>query len=153
MTLGPWLRHYWWSVASLLIGVGIALVGFEPAVTTLNPFWVMICCVGVVIVVLGVAHLTTTPNSSRSYKLLMSHLTIQQRYELRFYGTFGVVGSDGSRYRIGSQKSFGVHSEGRTYCAYPRGVPLYDVMLAQKLLLETNATGFKNVAYWRKSSM
>lgn len=86
-------------------------------------------------------------------RLLLRHLTRQQRRELKHLKAFFVSGADGRRYRIdlASHTNVAIEEDGRDlvrYCAIFSffGVPVYDLMLAQKLLLETSPEEFHKVA-------
>lgn len=83
----------------------------------------------------------------RAYQLLMESLTPLQRRSLTFRGSFYVRGSDGRMYQISERQAYNVRDANRRYCAYPRGVPLHDCLLAQKLLIETNVSHFKKTAF------
>lgn len=77
---------------------------------------------------------------SKAYELLMSHLDATQRESYASRGDFIVRGSNGERYLVGHNV---VTSYDRRFCGAPRGlIMLADVMLAQKLWLESDANGF-----------
>ncbi len=86
-------------------------------------------------------------------QLLLEHLSSGQRFALVARGYFGVRGSDGTMYRIRAKRKrnvvcssvFGSTSDGywvefeqRVGC-----LPLGDLLLAQKMLLETDAGAYK----------
>jgi hypothetical protein len=81
----------------------------------------------------------------RSLELLRENLTSAQRDELDTFGHFHVVGgATGRRYRIHRGYSMNVEqlgpndSRAGVLCFFPQGsLPIGDVMLAQKLALET----------------
>jgi hypothetical protein len=82
-------------------------------------------------------------------KLLLRVLTPGQREDYELHGYFAVQVARRGRFWILPSTFFNVlHAEtGNCYCAVPRGeIPLSDVMLAQKLLLENNAEAFFAVA-------
>jgi hypothetical protein len=86
-------------------------------------------------------------------RLLLDHLRAEQRAELEQHDYFHVVTADGQRryrIRIGTHGNVrrvrGDGVEDRSYCIQPNGVPTYDAMLAQALMLETDETEFLRVA-------
>lgn len=88
---------------------------------------------------------------TRAEMLLHSCLTIEQKDELTKKNHFHLyVGN--KKYRIergvsGNIKLLGENDVPKhQYCIHPNGVPIGDVMLAQKLLLETNEEEFLRVA-------
>lgn len=83
----------------------------------------------------------------RARKLLVEHLTREQREQYEKHGHFDVM-VQGKHYRI-EQGSHGnvrlLDGKGHTvesYCVQPRGVPDEDAMLSQKLALELAPTEF-----------
>ena len=91
---------------------------------------------------------------SRARQLLLDALTDEQRATFEKSGHLNVTVAGGKRtYRIRTGKSMNVdlldkagHVK-RTFCAYPtEGVPDFDAMLAQKLMLETDEGEFLSVA-------
>jgi len=88
----------------------------------------------------------------RAKALLHRHLTKQQRWELRAKKAFTVQGSDGNTYLIteGTANNVKRVKNGRpdfSLCVVSDyNLPVYDLMLAQKLLLETNAPHFVSLA-------
>ncbi len=87
---------------------------------------------------------------ARADALLRSRLTEEQRRELDAHGHFHMIASDGNTYRIRRQIAYNVRSVGpdsHDYCVITKStVPLPDQVLAQKLLLETNAAEFFRIA-------
>ena len=91
--------------------------------------------------------------------LFVRHLTPQQRFDWRTYRRFRVTGSRGGQYWLIGQYSHNViddHFDLRfgvaaavSYCvvfrAY-RAMPLYDTLLMQKLLLESDEGRFLSTA-------
>jgi hypothetical protein len=81
---------------------------------------------------------------SRSHRLLVDNLSDVQRAQFLAQGSFEVIGGDtGKRYRIKRERQLNVEEldgNGRltkSLCFMPKGgVPLGDMMLAQKLALE-----------------
>jgi hypothetical protein len=91
--------------------------------------------------------------SMRARALLHSQLTKEQRWELRASKAFTIVGRDGKTYRIteGSASNVLLLEEGsaiRRFCVVAKDLrlPVYDLMLAQKLLLETAPEDFHKLA-------
>lgn len=94
--------------------------------------------------------------AARAKKLLEENLDVEQLKEFSAKGVFHLITHrpDGEkrRYRIerGISRNVRLLDERgnvlRTYCAHPDGVPTEDVMLAQKLLLETDEDAFLKVA-------
>lgn len=98
----------------------------------------------------------------RARKLLVDHLTIEQRktYEERHYFDVG-VGDKSYRIHHGthgnvrlltripdSARALVDPAEVVSFCAQPDGVPTEDAMLAQKLMLETDERKFLEIANW-----
>lgn len=88
----------------------------------------------------------------RARALLHRHLTREQRWTLRV-GYFDVVGQDGRTYRVenGSCQNVWALEDGRkgtNYCIVAAGtrIPTYDMMLAQKVMLECDLAHFMSVA-------
>ncbi len=90
----------------------------------------------------------------RGLRLMRSWLSAEQLAQFDAHGYFDVIGSDsGKRYRILLGVAANIHELGRgdhprmTWCFVPSGylVP-GDVMLAQKIALETNEYGALAVA-------
>lgn len=94
-----------------------------------------------------------TPQA-RGLRLLRSWLSPQQRAQFDCEGQFDVVGSDsGRRYRISHGTSANVHEVdevgrlGTGWCFVPEGnLVVGDVMLAQKIALETSETSAMAIA-------
>lgn len=85
--------------------------------------------------------------------LLHSQLTKEQRWDLRATKSFTITGRDGRTYRIteGSASNVQLMEDGvpvRNLCVVARDLrlPTYDLMLAQKLLLETAPEDFHKLA-------
>jgi|SRR5277367_4370506 len=82
----------------------------------------------------------------KSIALLKSWLSPEQRKQFERCGQFDVIGSDTkTRYRINQDHSYNIHEmkngsrTGVRWCVVPTGrLPVGDVMLAQKLALETD---------------
>lgn len=91
---------------------------------------------------------------ARARELLRSHLDEAQRTEFDRSRSFIVVAPSGHRYRITAANTFNVQDETEhsDYCMQfrsdpdCRGVPLEDLMLAQKLLLECDEREFIRIA-------
>ena len=96
----------------------------------------------------------------RACELLREHLDDAQREEFDRSGSFVVVGQSGRRYRVRSQRTFNVRDETdcNDYCMQfrsdpqCRSIPLEDLMLAQKLLLECDEPEFLRVANRRSAT-
>lgn len=88
----------------------------------------------------------------RAEALLQDNLTQEQREMLARMQEFIVVGSKGKRYAIGRGNAHNVKElddggrKVKSLCALPSGVPVGDVMLAQKFLLETDEDAFLSIA-------
>lgn len=82
----------------------------------------------------------------RARCLLHQFLTREQRWSLRADGSFTVQAQDGNTYRVRYGKTVQLIENGQPvmgYCIHPREpIPELDVMLIQKLLLETNLQYF-----------
>lgn len=84
-------------------------------------------------------------------ELFLSMLTPDQLKQWKRNQEIIVHGSDGRRYRLNTNRVYNV-IEVKTeigFCAYPNSgavFPVYDIYLAQKLLLETNASAFLKLA-------
>jgi hypothetical protein len=89
----------------------------------------------------------------RSKALLCRLLTAQQSSEHTLHGCFSVAVPGRGRYWILPRTYFNVvHAEsGYSYCALPRvNVPVADLMLAQKLMLENDPNAFFRIANCRR---
>ena len=88
----------------------------------------------------------------RSLNLLVRCLTPAQRAEFKASNAFKVRGESGQRYRItyGTTANVEVLSQSgrvvRQLCAGPLDVPTPALMLAQKLMLETEESAFLRIA-------
>lgn len=94
--------------------------------------------------------------SVKARALLHSQLTREQRWELRATRAFTVLGRDGHTYLIteGSSSNVRLIEQGsptKSFCVVAKGLslPVYDLMLAQKLLLETAPEDFHKIAVVR----
>ena len=99
-------------------------------------------------------HARCETRSARGITLLRAWLSLQQNQQLEYHNYFEVTGCDsGKRYRIQHgmcQNVFELDSGGRPrmgWCFVPQGnlVP-GDVMLAQKIALETDERGALSIA-------
>ncbi len=96
---------------------------------------------------------------NKAMSLLKSVLDDQQIKDLESNSYFFLVGSAGNRYKINASYMIGnveeIDDDGMVakYCAHPMNVPIGDVILAQKVWLETDEEGFKRVAncHWRRN--
>jgi len=91
--------------------------------------------------------------NGRARALLHKHLTKKQRWELRATKAFTVIGQDGRIYQVteGSASNVFMLEDGEPiyrFCVVPKvtSLPMYDLMLAQKVLLENNIQLFLNTA-------
>lgn len=92
----------------------------------------------------------------RASALLRRHLSREQRVSFVSCGSFDVVSEWGRRYRITEGNCRNVYSLVRAedgewhplqcYCLMATGVPVGDLLLIQKLLLETNEQHFLQTA-------
>lgn len=94
----------------------------------------------------------------RSKALLYNCLAPQQIHDLETK-TYFIVDLKHSRYRINAHSCGNVTKIDEAgnllaqYCAAPQGVPLYDEMLAQKLMLEADEQGFLDIANVMRSRL
>lgn len=87
--------------------------------------------------------------AEKSKQLLISKLTPAQREEFQATNGFAVALRDGRRMRIEKKNTFNVTDLGTgvKYCTQSAtAVPIYDLMLAQKLMLEADPDSFFAVA-------
>ena len=85
----------------------------------------------------------------RARDLLLRMLTAKQRKEFELYGYFSVETPGRGSFWILPWRSLNVVEPGTgdCYCGVPEGrLPVYDLMLAQKLLLENDPQHFFSVA-------
>lgn len=98
--------------------------------------------------------------SKRSFELLESWLSESQREEFKQKDAFTVIGSgSGKRYRIRQMFAYGILAVDRydkplrEYCVVPKGgLALGDIMLAQKIALETDEWRTLKIANSRRPS-
>lgn len=96
----------------------------------------------------------------RSFELLESWLSESQREEFKRNGAFTVIGSgSGKRYKIRQMLAYGILAIDeydkplREYCVVPEGdLALGDIMLAQKIALETDEWRTLKIANSRRLS-
>jgi hypothetical protein len=99
-------------------------------------------------------HLLENTAEARGLRLLRSWLSPEQRAQLDSEGAFDVIGSDsGQRYRICYGTSTNIREvdragrPGNSWCFVPvGGLVAGDVMLAQKIALETGETAALMIA-------
>lgn len=89
----------------------------------------------------------STSAQRRARRLLGQHLTPRQQHDYRYKGYFDLRVASRHRYRIHREFNQNVRRGDRVYCAQPtrtgfQEVPVDDVVLAQKLLLEANEEEF-----------
>jgi hypothetical protein len=83
----------------------------------------------------------------RARTLFLAKLDRKQRWSWFFLRRFDVVGASGRSYSIFSYQAFNVRSGEREYCLQVQGrVPVYDKLLAQKLLIEADEQHFLTLA-------
>jgi len=97
---------------------------------------------------------------ARAEELLKQHLSEDQQQQFERDREFIVVGSRGTRYKIRENRGSVVAnisvlkddgSEGHRLCCHPRDcLPIADVMLAQKLWLESDEQQFLRVANYHE---
>lgn len=92
------------------------------------------------------------PAGRKARKLFLSALTADQLHSWNHYGVFVILGSDGRRYTIANGYAYNVTTREGKFCAYPDSVPDYDRFLAQKLLIETDAPLFREIANFASRS-
>jgi hypothetical protein len=82
--------------------------------------------------------------SERAWNLLAEHLDAQQLQDFKERGFFVVRAQSGIEYKIRYGEFRNIRAAtGWTLCAYPDGdMPIFDVLLAQKLMLEHDETRF-----------
>jgi hypothetical protein len=91
---------------------------------------------------------------ARARELLREHLSETQREQFERAGSFIVVAQSGRRYRIRTATTSNVRdeTEGADYCMQFRSdpqclsIPLEDLLLAQKVLLECDEPQFLRIA-------
>lgn len=89
---------------------------------------------------------------ARSLRLLLSCLDEEQKQELREKRCFKMFGRDGKKYLVTRRQHGNVslldenEKPVMNYCIVAEGVPIYDQMLTQKLLLEYDPTSFFETA-------
>ncbi|MET0856026.1 MAG: hypothetical protein ABWY27_04705 [Telluria sp.] len=97
---------------------------------------------------LGQETLQKSRVEQRSFSLLLSLLSQEQRHEFQVYGYFHVTGgSTGDTYRIRVDSAVNIDVLGQNgavkyhLCAHPMGnIPMYDVMAGQLLYLQDAAS-------------
>lgn len=89
----------------------------------------------------------------RARALFLSQLTPAQRNSWFWRRRFNAVAPSGRVYTIGAYRPFNICTHGAAFCVQVEGdVPLYDKMLAQKLLVESDEQRFLASANMRTSS-
>lgn len=90
---------------------------------------------------------------AKAKALLYHNITREQKWELRATEGFTIVGADGKQYRITEASSNNVKYvvngvEQQSLCVVTAGItlPVYDLMLAQKLMLECAPDAFWQLA-------
>jgi hypothetical protein len=93
----------------------------------------------------------------RAKALLFRYLVPEQKWELRAYRRITVIGQDGRTYRIYAWHGMNVRlvengQETYTFCIVPKPehrLPVFDLILAQKVLIETSLPDFFKLAVQR----
>ena len=94
----------------------------------------------------------------RAKSLLFKYLAREQKWELRGHGRITVTGQDGRIYRIYAWQGMNVRlveddKETKSLCVVPKpevtSLPVYDLILAQKVLLENDVDSFLKTAVIR----
>lgn len=125
-----------------------------------NSYWVTTRNITVNGFTAGAAEEFPEESLKRAKDLLESAMDEEQRKEAAEKSQFRVRSSKGKMFRIrtthasGNVEELDEHGEPvARFCAHPRGVPLGDQLLAQKLALETDEEAFLAVAncHWRRS--
>lgn len=104
-------------------------------------------------VALNQIHTRGIPKRARikARALLHYNLTKEQRWDLRASKSFTIVAKDGRTYRIREHQTVQLLDEQgqatHALCVVPKenhglGIPAHDIMLAQKLMLESDPTAF-----------
>jgi hypothetical protein len=84
-----------------------------------------------------------TPARRRARLLFLSKLDRRQRLSWRLRRSFDVIGRSGCRYTISSYQPFNVRTGHGAFCLQVAGqIPVYDKLLAQKLLIESDEQRF-----------
>lgn len=90
----------------------------------------------------------------RAQDLLIECLSPSQKEEYISFQCFTVISPSGKPYKIYNSKSYNVESGGIAYCAGPRDeVPIGDMMLSQKLILENDEERFLTIANKQGNSL
>jgi hypothetical protein len=80
---------------------------------------------------------------ARARELFLAQLDERQRRSWHIRRRFEVVGAGGTRYTISRYRPFNVCTNDASFCVAVTGnVPVYDKLLAQKLLIECNEQMF-----------
>ncbi len=79
----------------------------------------------------------------RARALFLSNLDAKQRRSWHVRRRFDLTVASGRRYTISRYQPFNVHSSGAAFCVQVSGnIPVYDKLLAQKLLIESDEQRF-----------
>jgi hypothetical protein len=89
----------------------------------------------------------------RARALFLAKLDRKQRWSWHLRRRFDVRGSAGRRYTIASYRPFNISTSDAVFCVQVNGrIPVYDKLLAQKLLIEADETLFLAHANMRTHS-
>ncbi len=91
--------------------------------------------------------------SRRARALFLAKLDRKQRWSWLLRRRFDVCGSAGRRYTISTYRPFNIATDDAVFCVQVNGrIPVYDKLLAQKLLIEADETLFLAHANMRTHS-
>jgi len=91
--------------------------------------------------------------SRRARGLFLAKLDRKQRWNWLVRRRFDVRGSAGRRYTITAYRPFNISTDDAVFCVQVNGrIPVYDKLLAQKLLIEADETLFLAYANMRTHS-
>lgn len=113
--------------------------------------WLIALCGAMLIVALSIEDLTLPwPARRRARELFLSRLDDRQRRSWTRYRYFEVRAQSGRRYTVFSYGPFNIRRHGTMFCVRVDGrVPVYDKLLAQQLLIESDERLFLQLANTR----
>jgi hypothetical protein len=87
----------------------------------------------------------------RAHRLFLSKLSERQRRSWESNGDFEVTGTSGGAYTISSYGTFNIRNCGDEFCVLVEAnIPVYDKLLAQRLLIEADENLFLEIANRRR---
>jgi hypothetical protein len=87
----------------------------------------------------------------RAQRLFFANLDGEQRQNWNDTRSFEVVAASGRRYTISHYRPFNIHSEDTAYCIQvEEKIPVYDKLLAQRLLIAADERLFLSLANRRR---